>query len=164
MEDTMNIEQAIASGKLSPAARDMNIEQVIWQYAEANGLDEHEAEIELDAHHERMEDTMTLTISAPRPAARLASGIEGAYVKGRVARPNDMAHDYISAAISHDDARRYVTDRWADMGEPSDDSADRALDVALIAGSLRVRAAVRGSGLAVAQAWERVAYDALRLA
>ena len=48
----MNIEQAIASGKLSPAARDMDIEQVIWQYAEANGLDEHEAEIELDEHHE----------------------------------------------------------------------------------------------------------------
>ena len=47
----MNIEQAIASGKLSPAARDMDIEQVIWQYAEANGLDEHEAEIELDEHH-----------------------------------------------------------------------------------------------------------------
>lgn len=56
----MNIEQAIASGKLSPAARDMDIEQVIWQYAEANCLDEHEAEIELDEHHECIYNVYTL--------------------------------------------------------------------------------------------------------
>lgn len=45
------IESAIASGALSPAARDMAPDDVVGQYADANALTEREARAELDAPH-----------------------------------------------------------------------------------------------------------------
>lgn len=34
------VERLLASGELSPAARDMSTEQVLWQYTEANALEQ----------------------------------------------------------------------------------------------------------------------------